>query len=64
MKTYQQFNESVKDWWNKGKNERIPNEDQASFKTLFKDDQAQKGMDSDNYKNCLLYTSPSPRDRG
>ena len=50
MKTYQQFNESIKDWWNKGYKDRIPDEDTASWKTLFKDDQAQKGMDSDNYK--------------
>ncbi len=43
MKTYQQFNESLKDWYNKGRNVRIPNEDQASFKTLRQDDRAQQG---------------------
>ena len=43
MKTYQQFNESLKDWYNKGRNVRVPNEDQASFKTLRQDDSAQQG---------------------
>ena len=43
MKTYQQFNESLKDWYNKGRNVRVPNEDQASFKTLRQDDRAQQG---------------------
>jgi len=43
MKTYQQFNESLKDWYNRGRNVRIPNEDKASFKTLRQDDRAQQG---------------------
>tara|TARA_B100000282_G_C31509072_1_gene388505 strand:+ start:111 stop:506 length:396 start_codon:yes stop_codon:yes gene_type:complete len=45
MKTYQQLiNEfKLKDWYNKGRNVRIPNEDQASFKTLRQDDRAQQG---------------------
>ena len=43
MKTYQQFNESLKDWYNKGRNVRVPNEDQASFKTLRADDRSQQG---------------------
>ena len=38
MKTYKQFNEDLKSWWNKGKNVRIPNEDTASWKTLWDDD--------------------------
>ena len=43
MKTYRQFNEDLKSWWNKGKNVRIPNEDTASWKTLWKDDVSQIG---------------------
>ena len=43
MKTYQQFNESLKDWYNKGRNVRIPDEDKASFKPLRQDDSAQQG---------------------
>tara|TARA_B100001115_G_C15654005_1_gene315208 strand:- start:313 stop:690 length:378 start_codon:yes stop_codon:yes gene_type:complete len=43
MKTYHQFNESLKDWYNKGRNVRVPNENQASFKTLRQDDRAQQG---------------------
>ena len=43
MKTYNQFNEDLKSWWNKGKNVRIPNEDTASWKTLWKDDVSQIG---------------------
>ena len=42
MKTYQEFNESLKDWYNKGRNVRIPDEDKASFKTLRQDDSAQQ----------------------
>ena len=29
-----------------------------------KDDYLRLAADFDNYKNCLLYTSPSPRDLG
>ena len=43
MKTYQQFNESLTDWYNKVRNVRVPNEDQASFKTLRQDDNDQQG---------------------
>ena len=43
MKTYQEFNESLTDWYNKGRNVRVPNEDQASFETLRKDDSDQQG---------------------
>ena len=37
MKTYNQFNEDIKDYINQGKNVRIPGEDKASFGKLFKD---------------------------
>ena len=30
--------EGLKDWWNKGRNERVPNEDKASIKDLMDDD--------------------------
>ena len=43
MKTYSQFNEGLKDYSNQGKNVRIPGEDTASFKKLFKDDLKQMG---------------------
>ena len=43
MKTFQQFNESLKDYSNQGKNVRVPNEDTASFGKLFKDDLKQIG---------------------
>ena len=43
MKTFQQFNESLKDYSNQGKNVRVPNEDTASFGKLFKDDIKQMG---------------------
>ena len=43
MKTYQEFNESLTDWYNKGRNVRVPNEDKASFKTLRQDDSNQQG---------------------
>ena len=43
MKTFQQFNESLKDYSNQGKNVRVPGEDTASFGKLFKDDLKQMG---------------------
>lgn len=43
MKTYSQFNEGLKDYSNQGKNVRVPGEDTASFKKLFKDDLKQMG---------------------
>lgn len=48
MKTFQQFSEEVspfrnpKQWWNQGRNTRIPNENQASWKDLAKDDWKQR----------------------
>ena len=36
MKTYSQFNEGLKDYTNQGKSVRVPGEDTASFKKLFK----------------------------
>ena len=43
MKTFQQFNEGLKDYSNQGKNVRVPGEDTASFGKLFKDDMKQMG---------------------
>ena len=43
MKTYNQFNEDIKDYINQGKNVRIPGEDKASFGKLFKDELKQMG---------------------
>ena len=43
MKSFQQFNESIKDYSNQGKNVRVPGEDTASFGKLFKDDLKQMG---------------------
>ena len=43
MKSFQQFNESLKDYSNQGKNVRVPGEDTASFGKLFKDDLKQMG---------------------
>ena len=43
MKTFQQFNESLKNYSNQGKNVRVPGEDTASFGKLFKDDLKQMG---------------------
>ena len=35
------------------------------YSTLWKCcDELRGGMDASQYKDCLLYTSPSPRDRG
>lgn len=48
MKTFKQFSEEVspfrnpKQWWNQGRNTRIPNENQASWKDLAKDDWKQR----------------------
>ncbi len=43
MKTYSEFSEGLKDYTNQGKNVRVPGEDTASFKKLFKDDLKQMG---------------------
>ncbi len=51
MKTYKQFNEDLKSWWNKGKNVRIPNEDSASWKTLWKDDVKQVSHSDKAFKS-------------
>ena len=48
MKTFQQFSEEVspfrnpKQWWNQGRNTRVPNENQASLRDLAKDDWKQR----------------------
>ena len=36
--------QGVKNWWNKGRNTRVPNENQASWRDLFRDDLAQRGQ--------------------
>jgi len=38
------FGKGAKNWWNKGRNTRIPNENQASWKDLMRDDLAQRGQ--------------------
>ena len=48
MKTFQQFSEEVSpfrnpvQWWNQGRNTRVPNENQASLRDLAKDDWKQR----------------------
>jgi hypothetical protein len=47
MKTYNEFiteanlAKKAKDWWNKGRDERVPNENKASWKELMDDDKKQ-----------------------
>tara|TARA_R110000868_G_scaffold22680_3_gene92900 strand:+ start:6488 stop:6799 length:312 start_codon:yes stop_codon:yes gene_type:complete len=47
MKTYNEFiteanlAKKAKDWWNKGRNKRVPNENKASWKELMDDDKKQ-----------------------
>ena len=36
-------------WWNKGRNERIPDEDNASWKELLEDDMAQRGQSDESF---------------
>ena len=49
MKTFQQFSEEVSpfrnpvQWWNQGRNTRVPNENQASLARLAADDKSQIG---------------------
>ena len=43
-KPLQRVAKGVVQWWNKGRNTRIPNENQASWKTLMRDDMAQRGQ--------------------
>ena len=43
MKTYLEFSEGLKDYTDQGKNIRVPGEDKASFRKLFKDDMKQMG---------------------
>ena len=48
MKTFKQFSEEISpfhnpvQWWNQGRNTRIPNENQASIRDLMKDDWKQR----------------------
>ena len=55
MKTFQQFNESLKDYSNQGKNVRVPGEDTASFSKLFKDDLKQMGKYTNPKTNKIEY---------
>ena len=55
MKTYKEFSEHLysegfMDWWNKGKNLRVPNENQASWKDLMKDDVKQLTRSDKSFK--------------
>ena len=38
-------------WWNKGRDERVEDEDNASWEELWKDDNAQKGMSDENFES-------------
>jgi len=38
---------AAKEWWNKGRNERIPDENNASWRDLMRDDWAQRGRTAD-----------------
>ncbi len=38
------------EWWNRGRNERVKNENEASWKELWEDDNAQKGMSDENFE--------------
>ena len=41
---------TFKEWWNKGRNERIPNENCASWKTLISDDLNQITLSDSAFK--------------
>lgn len=49
----------AKNWWNKGRNTRIPNENQASWRDLFRDDLAQRGQ-----SDAAFQAGKSPRGIG
>ena len=38
------------EWWNKGRNDRIPDEDKASWKDLMEDDLAQRGQSDESFE--------------
>jgi hypothetical protein len=38
------------EWWNRGRNERVANENEASWGELWEDDTAQKGMSDENFE--------------
>ena len=65
MKTYKTFCEDINPfrnpvgWWNQGRNVRVPNENQASFKDLAKDDVKQIGKVK-NMKTGKLTKIPNP----
>ena len=65
MKTYKTFCEDINPfrnpvaWWNQGRNVRVPNENQASFGKLFKDDLKQIGKFK-NPKTGKLTKIPNP----
>tara|TARA_R100001440_G_scaffold51831_1_gene71750 strand:- start:509 stop:886 length:378 start_codon:yes stop_codon:yes gene_type:complete len=50
MKTFQQFNEGLKDYINRGKYQQMPDEDTASFGKLFKNDLQQMTRSDDAFK--------------
>lgn len=41
---------TFKEWWNEGRNERIPNENQSSWKTLILDDFSQITLSDSAFK--------------
>ncbi len=59
MKTFREFLEIVqeleegklKDWWSKGRNERVPNENEASWKELMDDDKKQLTRTDKSFKS-------------
>jgi hypothetical protein len=59
MKSFREFLEIVqeleegklKDWWNKGRNERVPNENEASWKELMDDDKKQLTRTDKSFKS-------------
>ena len=65
MKTYKTFCEDINPfrnpvgWWNQGRNVNVPNENQASFKDLAKDDVRQIGKVK-NMKTGKLTKIPNP----
>ena len=50
MKTFQQFNEGLKDYINRGKYQQMPDEDTANFGKLFKNDLQQMTRSDDAFK--------------
>ena len=41
---------NIKNWWNTGRNERVPNENSASWKELLADDRKQLTRTDDSFR--------------